>query len=120
MKLFNCVCLLLTIFCVSVYANSMMYYKKNVNHKYEAGVLVSLIMQISYITMYSFLITELIPVSSTVIPLSEYSVSAGLQPSNEYKKAYYKLFGKKVEHRGQNPDTLITCKTMNTWQFSLS
>ncbi|XP_075156633.1 uncharacterized protein LOC142229923 [Haematobia irritans] len=63
---------------------------------------------------------DLVPVSSTVIPLTALEVSYGLggKPSEEYKEAYLKKLRKKVllEHEkgatdGQvDPDTLITIK----------
>ncbi|XP_055371184.1 uncharacterized protein LOC129605436 [Condylostylus longicornis] len=59
---------------------------------------------------------DLVPISSTVIPLSALEVSYGLggKPSEEYKMAYLKKLIKKVKHEDdedlQDPDTLITAK----------
>lgn len=63
-------------------------------------------------------ITDLVPVSSTVIPLTVLEVSYGLggKPSEEYKEAYLKKLRKKVQHENsegetfEDPDTLITSK----------
>ncbi|CAD7089907.1 unnamed protein product [Hermetia illucens] len=70
-----------------------MLYKKNSNDKFEA---------------------DLVPVSSTVIPLSVIEVSYGKNgmPSEEYKIAYLKKLRKKVKHEDdfEDPDTLITIK----------
>lgn len=56
--------------------------------------------------------TDLVPVSSTVIPLSVIEVSYGKNgmPSEEYKIAYLKKLRKKVKHEDdfEDPDTLIT------------
>lgn len=66
-----------------------------------------------YSSVFSFN-AELVPISSTVIPLSVYEVSYGLggKPSEEYKMAYLKKLRKKVKHddEDEDPDTLITSK----------
>ncbi|XP_013108212.2 uncharacterized protein LOC106087643 [Stomoxys calcitrans] len=63
---------------------------------------------------------DLVPVSSTVIPLTALEVSYGLggKPSEEYKEAYLKKLRKKVQREHEkgasdkqiDPDTLITVK----------
>ncbi|XP_017470437.1 PREDICTED: uncharacterized protein LOC108362094 [Rhagoletis zephyria] len=100
------VVLLLVLQCCNCANGSPMLYKKNPQHKYEA---------------------DLVPVSSTVIPLTVLEVSYGLggKPSEEYKQAYLKKLRKKVQlkqHLKQqqqpdvddaelaDPDTLITIK----------
>lgn len=57
---------------------------------------------------------DLVAVSSTVIPLTVYEVSYGIggKPSEEYKQAYMKRLHKKVKHVDENPDTLITRKSI--------
>ncbi|XP_053949153.1 uncharacterized protein LOC128857419 [Anastrepha ludens] len=99
---------LLLLQCCGCALGSPMLYKKNPQDKYEA---------------------DLVPVSSTVIPLTVLEVSYGLggKPSEEYKQAYLKKLRKKVQlkqHLKQqqpqqhddddaeiaDPDTLITIK----------
>ncbi|XP_054729658.1 uncharacterized protein LOC129238611 [Anastrepha obliqua] len=99
---------LLLLQCCGGALGSPMLYKKNPQDKYEA---------------------DLVPVSSTVIPLTVLEVSYGLggKPSEEYKQAYLKKLRKKVQlkqHLKQqqpqqhdeddaeiaDPDTLITIK----------
>lgn len=58
--------------------------------------------------------SDLVAVSSTVIPLSVYEVSYGLSgkaTDSEYKMAYIKHLHKKVRTGIDDPDTLITCKS---------
>lgn len=58
---------------------------------------------------------DLVAVSSTVIPLSVYEVSYGLggkSTDSEYKLAYMKHLHKKVRAGIDDPDTLITCKSL--------
>ncbi|KAM7349926.1 uncharacterized protein ACRADG_008653 isoform 1-T2 [Cochliomyia hominivorax] len=65
---------------------------------------------------------DLVPVSSTVIPLTVLEVSYGLggKPSEEYKEAYLKKLRKKVKHEQDgsetygDPDTLITIKKIHS------
>ncbi|XP_067636254.1 uncharacterized protein [Eurosta solidaginis] len=101
------VILLLLLQCCNCVQGSPMLYKKNPQDKYEA---------------------DLVPVSSTVIPLTVLEVSYGLggKPSEEYKQAYLKKLRKKVQLKQQysklqqqhidedaelaDPDTLITIK----------
>ncbi|XP_011213825.1 uncharacterized protein LOC126758887 [Bactrocera neohumeralis] len=102
------VVLLLLLQCCNCAQGTPMLYKKNPQDKYEA---------------------DLVPVSSTVIPLTVLEVSYGLggKPSEEYKQAYLKKLRKKVQlkqhskltqqqqHDGDDaeladPDTLITIK----------
>uniref|UniRef100_A0A0A1WFB9 Cysteine-rich protein 2-binding protein n=1 Tax=Zeugodacus cucurbitae TaxID=28588 RepID=A0A0A1WFB9_ZEUCU len=101
------VVLLLLLQCCNCAQGTPMLYKKNPQDKYEA---------------------DLVPVSSTVIPLTVLEVSYGLggKPSEEYKQAYLKKLRKKVQlkqHLKQSqqqndgddadlgdPDTLITIK----------
>lgn len=74
----------------------------------------------------SFEILDLVPVSSTVIPLTVLEVSYGLggKPSEEYKEAYLKKLRKKVQHEKseaeiyEDPDTLITSKYRNKNDFN--
>ncbi|XP_037942463.1 uncharacterized protein LOC119675347 [Teleopsis dalmanni] len=86
--------LLLSLVCECALATPMLY-KKTTQDKYEA---------------------DLVPVSSTVIPLTVLEVSYGLggKPSEEYKMAYLKKLRKKVQHPEsadqEDPDTLITIK----------
>lgn len=72
-----------------------------------------------YSPSFASILTDLVPVSSTVIPLTALEVSYGLggKPSEEYKEAYLKKLRKKVhEHdksasdKQADPDTLITSK----------
>ncbi|XP_033168677.1 uncharacterized protein LOC117146519 [Drosophila mauritiana] len=88
--------LLLVWACVSA---SPMLYKLNPEEKYEA---------------------DLVPVSSTVIPLTvlEVSYGAGGKPSEEYKAAYLRKLRKQVLQRTEKgedvgEDVLITVKTQN-------
>ncbi|XP_004521038.1 uncharacterized protein LOC101450760 [Ceratitis capitata] len=99
--------LLLLLQCCNCALGSPMLYKKNPQDKYEA---------------------DLVPVSSTVIPLTVLEVSYGLggKPSEEYKQAYLKKLRKKVQLKQHakltqkqydgdeaelaDPDTLITIK----------
>uniref|UniRef100_W8AQZ5 Uncharacterized protein n=1 Tax=Ceratitis capitata TaxID=7213 RepID=W8AQZ5_CERCA len=101
------VVLLLLLQCCNCALGSPMLYKKNPQDKYEA---------------------DLVPVSSTVIPLTVLEVSYGLggKPSEEYKQAYLKKLRKKVQLKQHakltqkqydgdeaelaDPDTLITIK----------
>uniref|UniRef100_A0A1B0DB83 Uncharacterized protein n=1 Tax=Phlebotomus papatasi TaxID=29031 RepID=A0A1B0DB83_PHLPP len=55
---------------------------------------------------------DLVPVSSTVIPLTVYEVSygSGGKVSEEYKKAVLKHLHKKVKVKPEDPDKLITVK----------
>ncbi|XP_059617515.1 uncharacterized protein LOC132262303 [Phlebotomus argentipes] len=55
---------------------------------------------------------DLVPVSSTVIPLTVYEVSYGHggKVSEEYKKAILKHLHKKSKVKPENPDKLITVK----------
>ncbi|KAH8304769.1 hypothetical protein KR044_009147 [Drosophila immigrans] len=97
-----------TLDCVSALPSPMLY-KRNPADKFEA---------------------DLVPVSSTVIPLTVLEVSYGLggKPSNEYKSAYLRKLRKHVQQReksGENSssdasellpaasdaDTLITVKS---------
>ena len=59
--------------------------------------------------------------SSTVIPMAEYELEAGLvdKMDMEYKRAYIKLFGKKKYSQKfqEKPDTLITCELFNIILF---
>lgn len=65
-------------------------------------------------------LTDLVAVSSTVIPLSVLEVTYGKngKPSEEYKMAYLKKLMKKVKHQdGEedfDPDTLITSKLFSS------
>ncbi|XP_073832513.1 uncharacterized protein [Musca autumnalis] len=90
--------IVVTLMCNYVCSTPMMYYKRNPDDKFER---------------------DLVPVSSTVIPLTAVEVSYGLggKPSEEYKEAYLKKLRKKVhEHdksaneKQADPDTLITIK----------
>ncbi|XP_039500817.1 uncharacterized protein LOC120457360 [Drosophila santomea] len=94
--------LVLLLVCASV-STSPMLYKLNPEEKYEA---------------------DLVPVSSTVIPLTvlEVSYGAGGKPSEEYKAAYLRKLRKQVLQRTENvgvgagvgeddEDVLITVKS---------
>nr|NP_569925.2 uncharacterized protein Dmel_CG14795 [Drosophila melanogaster]AAF45641.1 uncharacterized protein Dmel_CG14795 [Drosophila melanogaster] len=91
--------LVLVLVCASVSASPMLY-KLNPEEKYEA---------------------DLVPVSSTVIPLTvlEVSYGAGGKPSEEYKAAYLRKLRKQVLQRTEkgegvgedSEDVLITVKT---------
>lgn len=67
----------------------------------------------------SFFVADLVPVSSTVIPLSSYQVNAtgvtehhhALSLSEEYRIAYLKHLIKKANQTKDDPDTLITCNS---------
>ncbi|XP_005177618.1 uncharacterized protein LOC101889165 [Musca domestica] len=91
------VAVVVTLMCNYVCSTPMMY-KRNPDDKFER---------------------DLVPVSSTVIPLTAVEVSYGLggQPSEEYKEAYLKKLRKKVHEHDKSasekladPDTLITIK----------
>lgn len=65
--------------------------------------------------MFFVVSPDLIPVSSTVIPLEEYQqITAGnttsIPMSEEYKIAYIKHIHKKAHAAEDDPDTSITCK----------
>ncbi|XP_023296213.2 uncharacterized protein LOC111678974 [Lucilia cuprina] len=88
--------IIIVLMCNYVFSTPMLY-KRNPDDKYER---------------------DLVPVSSTVIPLTVLEVSYGLggKPSEEYKEAYLKKLRKKVQHEKtegeiyKDPDTLITIK----------
>ncbi|XP_065364631.1 uncharacterized protein LOC135957761 [Calliphora vicina] len=88
--------IIIVLMCNYVLSTPMLY-KRNPDDKYER---------------------DLVPVSSTVIPLTVLEVSYGLggKPSEEYKEAYLKKLRKKVQHENsegeifEDPDTLITIK----------
>ncbi|KAH8415414.1 hypothetical protein KR222_010966, partial [Zaprionus bogoriensis] len=73
--------LLLAVHCVSAVPMPMLY-KRNPDEKYEA---------------------DLVPVSSTVIPLTVLEVSYGLggKPSDAYKAAYLRKLRKQVQLRAE-------------------
>ncbi|KAH8273500.1 hypothetical protein KR018_008624, partial [Drosophila ironensis] len=75
--------ILVLVFVVAASAHPMLY-KLNPGEKYEA---------------------DLVPVSSTVIPLTvlEVSYGAGGKPSEEYKAAYLRKLRKQVLQRSEKP-----------------
>lgn len=62
-------------------------------------------------------LTDLIPVSSTVIPLISYQVNStgeakhhSIPLSEEYRIAFLKYLRKRINQEADDPDTLITCE----------
>lgn len=104
--------LALIILATFVHGSPMMY-KQNDQKNYEAGE--DLDFQVNdRQELINNLIEplDLIPVSSTVIPLNVYEVSYGTKDGKlndeEYKKVYLKNFHKKVQHQVGEVDKLVT------------
>lgn len=104
---------LLALILIATFAHgSPMMYKKNDQSNYEAGEVVQLFNGISC-TKYDHPL-DLVPVSSTVIPLNVYEVSYGSKDGklneDEYKRIYMKNMPKKA-HKHHQPgilDKLVT------------
>lgn len=73
--------------------------------------------------MYTFSLIDLVPVSSTVIPLYTYHVNSTnyhpLSLDDEYRIAYLKHMLKKHKKDSDDPDTLITCNFSHHLMFKL-
>lgn len=104
---------LLALILIATFAHgSPMMYKKNDQSNYEAGEVVQVFHVISC-TKYDHPL-DLVPVSSTVIPLNVYEVSYGSKDGklneDEYKRIYMKNMPKKA-HKHHQPgilDKLVT------------
>jgi len=93
--------LLLLLVCASV-SSSPMLYKLNPEEKYEAGgCSTRLVCYSGPFLSPTTVSVDLVPVSSTVIPLTvlEVSYGAGGKPSEEYKAAYLRKLRKQVLQR---------------------